>query len=108
MAEDKNPANAGEQVDPSLAGGTPPPAGEESKTSTDDKKKDAGTKTPGKSKEADKTPPTSEAKVKKVRVIVPEGTTLGRKLLTNGDITDDPDYLALLEVKGQKKVEAVK
>lgn len=43
---------------------------------------------------------------KRVRVIC-EGT-LGPKLLEKGDITDDPEYVALLDVKGQKKVEAVK
>ena len=43
-----------------------------------------------------------------VRVIVPEGMTLGRRMLVNGDVTDDPDYVALLDVPGQKKVEAVK
>ncbi|QQS31865.1 MAG: hypothetical protein IPM50_09245 [Acidobacteriota bacterium] len=48
----------------------------------------------------------SNEKTKRVRVIC-DGT-LGPKLLEKGDITDDPDYVALLEIKGQKKVEAVK
>lgn len=33
---------------------------------------------------------------------------LGPKLLMPGTITDLPEYVALLKVKGQKKVEAVK
>lgn len=43
---------------------------------------------------------------KQVRVIR-EGT-LGPKLLVKGDVTNDPDYVAILEQKGQKKVELVK
>jgi hypothetical protein len=45
-------------------------------------------------------------KPKRVRVIC-KGT-LGHKLLETGAITDDPEYVALLEVSGQKKVEEVK
>jgi hypothetical protein len=52
------------------------------------------------------TPPPPPEKAKQVRVLV-EGT-LGPKLLTKGDVTDDPDYVAILSVKGQKKVEEVK
>jgi len=67
----------------------------------------------GKDKDPEKNPtppaPTpTPAKPKTVRVIVPEGTTLGRLMLTNGDTTADPEYVALLDIKGQKKVEAVK
>lgn len=40
-----------------------------------------------------------------VRVIT-EGT-LGPDLLKKGDITDDPSYVAILELEGQQKVEAV-
>lgn len=74
--------------------GSPPP----------DKSKGKG----GKAKEpnAPALPPPPPAR--RVRVIVPEGTTLGPKLLVRGDETDDPDYVALLEVKGQKKVVLVK
>jgi len=45
-------------------------------------------------------------KPKRVRVIC-DGT-LGPKLLEKGAVTDDPEYVALLEIKGQKKVEEVK
>jgi len=47
------------------------------------------------------------AKPKKVRVIVEKGT-LGPDLLVFGDETENPEYVALLEIKGQKKVVAVK
>jgi hypothetical protein len=52
------------------------------------------------------TPPETAAKSKRVRVIC-EGT-LGSKLLEKGTITDHPEYVAILEQKGQKKVELVK
>lgn len=42
---------------------------------------------------------------KRVRVIC-EGR-LGHRLLTKGDETSDPRYVAILKQKGQKKVEAV-
>jgi hypothetical protein len=65
--------------------------------------------------EAGKNPPSPpappappKAEPTKVRVIIPEGGTLGPKLLVNGDETDDADYVAILKQKGQKKVEAVK
>lgn len=63
-------------------------------------------KTEPKGKSEPKTEPA--AKTKKVKVIVPEGRTLGRLRLENGDITDEPDYVALLDVPGQTKVVAVK
>lgn len=47
----------------------------------------------------------STERATRVRVIC-EGT-LGPKLLEKGDVTDDPAYVALLNVNGQKKVEAV-
>ena len=40
-----------------------------------------------------------------VRVIC--GGVLGPKLLKKGDITDDPQYVAVLDIAGQTKVEAV-
>ncbi len=43
---------------------------------------------------------------KRVRVIC-EGT-LGHLLLKKGEVTADKDYVALLKVKGQQKVEEVK
>lgn len=51
--------------------------------------------------------PTETAKAVKVRVIVEKGT-LGPELLVFGDVTEHPDYVALLDIKGQKKVEKVK
>jgi|CXWL01.1.fsa_nt_gi hypothetical protein len=51
-------------------------------------------------------PPPAKKEVTHVRVIS-EGT-LGPQLLVKGDVTDDPDYVAILKQKGQKKVEAVK
>lgn len=46
-------------------------------------------------------------KIKKVRVVC-EGT-LGTKLLKKGDVTDDPEYVALLETeRGRTLVEEVK
>jgi hypothetical protein len=55
-------------------------------------------------------PPASEkekAKAKRVRVIC-EGT-LGPKLLRKGDVTDDPEYVALLEdERGRTLVQEVK
>jgi hypothetical protein len=57
-----------------------------------------------------KTPPadpkTPPANSRSVRVIC-DGT-LGTKLLERGAVTSDPEYVSLLEVKGQKKVEEVK
>jgi len=50
--------------------------------------------------------PLAQKEVTHVRVI--SDGTLGPKLLEKGAITDDPDYVAILQVKGQKKVEAVK
>jgi hypothetical protein len=44
---------------------------------------------------------------KRVRVIC-ESDTLGHLLLKKGDVTDDKEYVALLKVKGQQKVEEVK
>lgn len=49
---------------------------------------------------------TEPKKVKQVRVIC-DGY-LGTKLLQKGDVTDDPQYVAILARKGQKLVEAVK
>jgi hypothetical protein len=55
-------------------------------------------------------PPAAKAaepkEITSVRVIC-EGP-LGPKLLMKGAITDDPSYVAVLKVKGQKKVEAVR
>ena len=51
------------------------------------------------------TPPEAE-KAKRVRVVA-DGT-LGPLLLEKGDETDNADYVALLKVKGQKKVVEVK
>lgn len=51
-------------------------------------------------------PPAAESKPLEVRVIT-KGP-LGPRLLMPGEITSDPAYVALLKVKGQKKVEAVK
>lgn len=51
-------------------------------------------------------PKSDPPKTKRVRVIC-EGT-LGPKLLEMGEVTDDPLYVAILEQKGQKKVELVK
>lgn len=51
-------------------------------------------------------PPPAAEKPKRVRVIT-KGT-LGPLLLKEGDETDDADYVAILKVKGQKKVVEVK
>lgn len=50
--------------------------------------------------------PDETKKTKSVRVIC-EGV-LGPKGLVKGEVTDAPEYVALLKVKGQKKVEEVK
>lgn len=52
------------------------------------------------------TPQEGTEKTKRVRIIC-KGV-LGHKGFKQGDITDDPEYVALLKVKGQKKVEEVK
>ena len=54
---------------------------------------------------AERTPPVSP-KSRTVRVIC-DGV-LGPLLLQKGEVTDDADYVALLLVEGQEKVEAVK
>jgi hypothetical protein len=54
-----------------------------------------------------KQPPPPITEPVKVRVIC-EGT-LGSKLLAKGQVTDDPDYVALLKTaSGRRKVEKVK
>lgn len=67
-------------------------------------------------KEADETSKNTETKestepqakkIKKVRVVC-EGT-LGTKLLKKGDVTDDPEYVALLETeRGRTLVQEVR
>lgn len=103
MSEPKDPANAGSENATELGGNKTPP------TPTSETAKAEASKTKAKDPAKSPTPPAppAEAKKKSVRVIVESGT-LGPLLLVNGDITDDPDYVALLEIKGQKKVEAVK
>lgn len=71
-----------------------------------DETKGPATKTEPKGKSEPKSEPA--AKAKKVRVIVPEGRTLGRLMLVKDQITDDPEYVALLDVPGQEKVALVK
>lgn len=81
----------------------PPPPGNDpakGKTPTPDPEKD-------KAKEKDKQPPPPKVEEpKRVRSIF-EGT-LGPLLLKKGDETEDPAYVDLLKVKGQKKVVEVK
>lgn len=56
-------------------------------------------------KQSDPKPPKVEP-VKRVEVLV---ETLGHKLLKKGDVTDDPDYVALLKTpRGRKLVREVK
>ena len=78
-----------------------PPASDPNQAETKGKAgKKAGDK-PG------ETPPkTDPSKPKSVRVIC-EGV-LGPQLLVKGDVTADADYVAILEQKGQTKVELVK
>lgn len=88
----RKPSNAEETKTPATDPEVPqdPPAGD-----------------PGQDAAAALTEPSEKPQsAKKVRVIT-KGY-LGPKLLKNGDITDDPEYVAILKQKGQKKVEAVK
>ncbi|MDP2268557.1 MAG: hypothetical protein Q8K46_05240 [Deltaproteobacteria bacterium] len=86
--------------------------GAQTSSSTPDPTQDAtggevGNASPSPETPTEKAPPDKpNSKSTRVRVIC-DGT-LGPKLLEKGDITDDPEYVALLEVKGQRKVEAVK
>lgn len=54
------------------------------------------------------TPPEKTEKTKQVRVIL-QNAVLGHKGLRAGDVTDDPEYVALLKTKrGKTLVEEVK
>jgi len=53
-------------------------------------------------------PPPAELQKPATRVRVLVEGTLGPKLLTKGDETDDPDYVAILDIEGQTKVQLVK
>ncbi|HEV7701071.1 MAG TPA: hypothetical protein VGO43_12640 [Pyrinomonadaceae bacterium] len=93
-AETKDPAKAAASLpaDPAKGPAQAPPAPPETKPQDKPKNPPA--------------PPPAAKEVTQVRVIS-EGT-LGHKLLQKGDVTSDPDYVAILKQKGQKKVEAVK
>lgn len=103
MSEAKDPANAGTENGTETGGDKTPSVPSTETTKVEAPKTKA--KDPAKNPSPPPAPPVE--KKKSVRVIVEKGT-LGPLLLVNGDITDDPDYVALLEVKGQKKVELVK
>lgn len=104
----KNQNNHAPEAESETADLNQQPSPTEPEAATQDATPEASPADEAASSSTPKTPPAEPSATRRVRVTIAEGSTLGPQLLVNGDETDDPDYVAILDIEGQTKVELVK